>query len=180
MTEVFNANQIDDTIMGVERLYRAVTGRDVVRSEHHQAAIPAEKDPVRYVAEQIDRLAGMLAMPPLEVAHMPPSTPPMALWEHAGALVLEIEIPGVQRERVHLEVENDRLHVTGQRDLPTREDLRLLYAERPRGTFYRMISLPPGTLAGQVDAEHRDGVLTVRVGRATTEHPATRREVPIR
>lgn len=52
---------VDDTIGQVSRLYRAITGRDAPLSDSPYALIPAEKDPVQHVEEQLNRLLDVLA-----------------------------------------------------------------------------------------------------------------------
>ncbi len=52
---------IENTIGQVTRLYRAITGREVPVSDTPYAPIPAKKDPVQHVEEQIDRLLEVLA-----------------------------------------------------------------------------------------------------------------------
>ena len=51
---------IEDTTGQVTRLYRAITGRDVPVSDAPYAPIPAAKDPVQHVEEQLARLLDVL------------------------------------------------------------------------------------------------------------------------
>jgi len=50
---------IDEAIHRLEGLYRTVTGKDAPVSDTPYAAIPPEKDAVRHVEEQLDRLRGV-------------------------------------------------------------------------------------------------------------------------
>jgi hypothetical protein len=51
---------VESTIGQVTRLYRAITGLDVFVSNTPYAPIPAEKDPVQHVEQQLDRLMDVL------------------------------------------------------------------------------------------------------------------------
>ncbi len=88
--------------------------------------------------------------------------PPVDIYETEEALVLVAEIPGLDREEIHLEVSDDLLVVRGERPLVT-SDLQLSYyrIERPNGVFQRSFRLPEGVDAARATATCRDGVLRI-------------------
>lgn len=160
---------IDEAIQQVERLYRSVTGKDVPGGDAPYAPIPPEKDASRYVEDQLMRLHALLG----ERTVAQPYAPPVAVWEGPSEVLLCVDLPGVPRDAVEVTTTGQALVVAGHRPERTGEaGLLLRGAERPGGTFRRVLPLPPGTNPEQVQAQLRDGVLELRVPR-TAAQPRT-------
>jgi HSP20 family protein len=90
-------------------------------------------------------------------------TPSVDIYESDDhALVLKAELPDVTREDINLRVENNTLTITGQKrmDKDVKED-QYHRIERAYGTFSRTFTLPPTVDAGRINAEFKNGVLTV-------------------
>ena len=155
---------IGQAIAQMERLYWTVTGREAPPLEAGYAPIPAEKDPVRHVEDQMDRLLGMMGRAGLGSAAAA-WTPTLSLWEADNEVVICLDLPGVSREALRLHVEGNLLMVTGERTLPSYEGAGLQWSERPVGTFRRAVPLPPLARNGEPTAKIRDGVLEVHVPR---------------
>lgn len=80
------------------------------------------------------------------------------------ALVLKAEVPDMQREDIHLSVENNLLTLSGERKMAAdvkQEHYHRL--ERAFGSFSRSFSLPPTVDPARITAEYKQGVLTVRL-----------------
>ena len=79
-------------------------------------------------------------------------------------LVLKAELPGMAREDIDITVENFVLTIKGEKKFAgdVKEE-QFHHAERRYGTFSRSFSLPQTVDAGKVSAEHKNGVLTVRL-----------------
>ena len=98
--------------------------------------------------------------------------PPVDAWETENDLVLAFDVPGVPPDRMRVEVDEGTLVVEGERE--RREDergQRFHRLERRFGTYTRSIPLPPGIDEQQIRAEHRDGVLEVRVPKPRERQP---------
>jgi HSP20 family protein len=156
--------ELDETIGQVSSLYRAVTGRDIPPSETPYAPIPAEKDPVKHVHEQMDRLLGLLDRG-ARAAIAAPWVPPIAVYESAGEVVVAIDIPGTTRDRIDVHVENGMLVVSGRRTPSPANGDALRHAEVAFGAFRRVVPLPPGLRTTDMAARLENGVLEVRVPR---------------
>jgi len=86
--------------------------------------------------------------------------PPVDIFEKDGSLNLVVEIPGVRKEDVTLEVRDGILYLTGSRRLAEGNDgesIRRL--ERVYGSFHRHFHLPEGVKEEDIKAEYRDGLL---------------------
>lgn len=80
------------------------------------------------------------------------------------AVVVRADLPGVRKEDVQIDVEDDALVLSGQRqEERTEGDKNQGYQllERSYGSFYRRIPLPPGAKMESCKAEMRDGVLSI-------------------
>jgi HSP20 family protein len=84
--------------------------------------------------------------------------------ENEDGFVIEIELPGLRREEVKVEVNDNILTVTGERK---REEERKTkgyhHMERYYGTFSRSFNLPGTANTQEVSASLKDGVLELRL-----------------
>ena len=168
---------IDETISEVERLYRTVTGQDVPGANGSYAPIPAEKDPSKYVMEQVERLTRMLGESELARSEPPPSTPPLSVWETRDEVIVAVQMPGVNKEGLHVESRGRVVFVTGQ-TRPVSDSGRILVSEHPLGPYQRIIPLPEGTTAADLSAQINDGVLELRIRKKVVAQEA--RDIPVR
>jgi HSP20 family protein len=91
--------------------------------------------------------------------------PPVDIYENGKKeLVLKVELPAMTREDIDVTVENRTLTLRGEKKLD-REVKEEQYhrVERSYGTFTRSFSLPETVDVTKVNAEYKDGVLTVRL-----------------
>jgi HSP20 family protein len=86
------------------------------------------------------------------------------------AYVVEIEVPGVKRDQLEIEVSGRRLTVRGERTERERTGI-LRRRERTVGRFHYEVTLPGDIDEESVEARLDEGVLTVRVPKPETERP---------
>ena len=85
--------------------------------------------------------------------------PRMQLRDNDDAIELTAELPGIEPDKVKVELEDDTLTISGEAEAKEeREDARI---ERYVG-FYRQIPLPDSVDADQAQASYNNGVLTIR------------------
>jgi HSP20 family protein len=101
------------------------------------------------------------------------------VWEAQSEVVLFVDVPGVARDHVDLQVQGGALLVTGARPAPITNGHRLRLGERPIGNFRRVIPLPPGLKLAELSARLRDGVLEVVIPRDPAAGATQPRQVPI-
>jgi HSP20 family protein len=76
--------------------------------------------------------------------------------------VVRADLPGINKDDVHVEVDGDVLTISGERHNEQRyERDGFVRSERGYGSFYRAIPLPEGVNADQVEAKFNDGVLEI-------------------
>jgi len=91
-------------------------------------------------------------------------TPQFDVKETADNYILRADLPGIAEEDLEIQMVGNRLTVSGHRELEERQEGESYYAvERSYGTFTRTFSLPDGIDADQVQAELKNGVLTMTI-----------------
>ena len=125
-------------------------------------------DPFDELNRLTQQLGGYLGMevPPLGVGF----TPMADIEESEDAYTVELELPGVKKDDISVEVSGRRLVVSGERK--ERERVGILRRRtRSVGRFHYEVSLPSALDEEGVDASLSDGVLSLRVPKAASERP---------
>ena len=99
------------------------------------------------------------------------------IYEGEDALTLVMEMPGVEREDVNVQLENDVLRVEGRIDFAKYEGLEPVYAEYNVGHFARSFSLSHLIDQKSIQAALDDGVLTITLKKVEQAQP---RKIEIR
>jgi len=94
------------------------------------------------------------------------------IYETPEALVVVMEMPGVNREHADITVEDDILSVAGRIDFSKYEKFQPVYTEYNIGHYQRRFSLTPNNFdARKISAEMKDGVLKVVLPKAEQVKP---------
>jgi HSP20 family protein len=89
-------------------------------------------------------------------------SPRLEMYERDGKLTVTADLPGVKKEDVKVEVDQDAIVIQGQRRQEQSTPEQGYYrSERSYGSFYRTIPLPEGVDPSTANATFRDGVLHI-------------------
>lgn len=89
---------------------------------------------------------------------------PMDAYRKGDVFLLRLDLPGVDPEGIELTVEDNVLAVRAQRpSAATTDGVETLVSERPYGVFERRVFLGDGLDTEHVEAEYRDGVLSLSI-----------------
>lgn len=100
---------------------------------------------------------------------LPTITPAVDVFESREAIVLTLDVPGVRRDDLTLEIEGDQLQINArQSDLP---EGNLLHNGFAQVEFRRTFRLPRGLDASAVGASLENGVLRVTLPKADSIRP---------
>jgi HSP20 family protein len=102
-------------------------------------------------------------------------TPAADIYETESGYLIAIDLPGIKRDALEIDIDDNRLIVKGTRPV---NDEKARRSERPRGKFLRSFSLPVSVDQGKIGAEYKDGVLNIRLPKRT-EQKAQKIEVKI-
>ncbi|HKP73512.1 MAG TPA: Hsp20/alpha crystallin family protein [Pyrinomonadaceae bacterium] len=88
--------------------------------------------------------------------------PTVDIYENKDHIVLEAELPGMNREDFELSIENNVLTLRGERRFEKRDEQDNYHrVERAYGSFSRSFTLPQTVSPENVTAEYKNGVLRV-------------------
>ena len=135
------------------------------------AGTPAVYEPLREFAQlqqrMTDLLSAVLDGSPLAGTGW---TPLADVTETDDAYLVEIDLPGVDRKDLTVEVAGDQLRVSGE--IVEKEKLGWLrHRSRRVGQFSYQTLLPGGIDAEHISADLADGVLSVRAPKSETAKP---------
>jgi HSP20 family molecular chaperone IbpA len=97
--------------------------------------------------------------------------PTTDIFETEHALTLVAEMPGVDKDKVDVSVEDGVLTIQGQLDFSKYEGLRPVYTEYNIGHYRRVFTLSNRIDQNSISAEIKDGVLTLVLPKAEEAKP---------
>lgn len=98
--------------------------------------------------------------------------PALDVWETPSEVVYAFDLPGIPEESISIEVKEDTLTVSAEREKTdeTSEDGFYRF-ERRYGSFARAVGLPQGVDQDQIAARYENGVLEIRVPKPEEQQP---------
>jgi HSP20 family protein len=98
------------------------------------------------------------------------------VFERGDRLVTKVDLPGVKKEDVSVEVADGQLSLSGERKQESEEKNDNFYrSEREYGSFFRSVPLPEGVKIEDVKATFADGVLEVSIPLAARSEAKVRK-----
>lgn len=93
--------------------------------------------------------------------------PVLDFSETPKEFVVRLEIPGVTRDDLDVNLDGNLLTLSGKRELNKHgKEEDFLWEERVEGRFVRTLRLPGAVQEGKIEALYNDGVLTVKLPKA--------------
>ena len=129
--------------------------------------------PMQSLQREIDRLFGDF-MPSFGGEEMESGiwAPNMDMTEQDSEYIFTMDLPGVSKDDININVEKHRLTISGERKEEKREESEnRLVVERRSGSFFRSFPLPEAAGDEDVRAEMKDGVLTIHVRKSEDSKP---------
>jgi HSP20 family protein len=98
--------------------------------------------------------------------------PAVDLWQDENFLYVEAELPGMEIGDLEIYVTaGNQLSVRGERKPPTVEGGNWYRQERGYGKFSRLLALPCDVKTEEVEAEFKEGVLTIKLPKGEAAKP---------
>lgn len=133
-------------------------------------------DPFQNLAtlqDQVNRLfEAPLAGRRAENSNLAAWAPAVDIYETENELVIKADLPDINEKDLDVRVENNMLTIRGERkfEQKVKED-NYLRIERTYGSFSRSFSLPTTVNTESVQAEYKNGVLTVQLPKRAESKP---------
>lgn len=100
--------------------------------------------------------------------------PALDVWETDSEVVYAFDLPGVLEDKVSIEVKDDTLSISAERERHAETSDDGFYRfERRYGTFARAVGLPQGVDQDHIAARYENGVLEIRVPKPEEQKPRT-------
>jgi HSP20 family protein len=119
---------------------------------------------MRRMTDELDRAFGF--RPEFGFPEVYPQiwSPQIEVLEKNEKFLVRVDLPGLTKENVKIQVTHDELMIEGERKLEKEEREKGLYrTERTYGTFMRRIPVPEHVRAEEAVATFKDGVLQIEM-----------------
>jgi HSP20 family protein len=97
--------------------------------------------------------------------------PRASVTERADEVWLELEMPGVERDKIEVTIERDELTITGYRRPESYENVEVLHQERLPANYRRSFVLGDQIDGSKISAQYESGVLRLVLPKAETAKP---------
>jgi len=104
-------------------------------------------------------------------------SPAVDVKETEKEYLFHFDLPGLSDKDIEIKLTGRELYVSGERKATEKDESRSHRTERFFGRFERSFVLPEEVNSDKIDAEFRDGVLTIRIPKVEAVQPKT---IPIR
>jgi HSP20 family molecular chaperone IbpA len=100
-----------------------------------------------------------------------PMRPAVDIFEDATGITVHADMPGVSRDRLEVRIDRDTLSIEGKVKIPMPEGMEPLYADVRSTRYQRTFSLSSELETDGIDANLKDGVLTLRIPKREEHKP---------
>lgn len=90
-------------------------------------------------------------------------SPALDVEESEGKYTLMLDLPGIKKDEIKIEVRDNTLFISGERTREKKSDGEVTRFERYFGRFERSLSLPKSVDTENISANYLDGVLTLDI-----------------
>ncbi|HSR74191.1 MAG TPA: Hsp20/alpha crystallin family protein [Sulfurovum sp.] len=118
-------------------------------------------DPMREFKELEERLSSAMKLPDIS-SDFSSFKPSVNTREGEYAYHIEVDLPGVKKDDISVDIKNDVLTISGERK--TKKEIKekdYYKMESSYGKFQRSFTLPDNTDTENIEANSKDGVLEV-------------------
>lgn len=91
--------------------------------------------------------------------------------EKDGEITLRLEMPGVTKEALSVNIDGNQLEIRGMRDLPVKAEDTYLIREIRDADFHQVYTIDETIDRNKIDASMKNGVLTLTLGLKETQKP---------
>lgn len=91
----------------------------------------------------------------------------------ADTFIINAFVPGLEAEDLNIEILNNTLAIRGEFKNLVEGDVKYMTSELPAGRFGRIVTFPVDVDANKVEANIKNGILSLRVPKAESLRPKT-------
>jgi HSP20 family protein len=107
--------------------------------------------------------------------------PQLSLEQLDKSYLVEVDLPGLEKDSINVEIENNLLTISGQRasNKESNTSNGFYQSERSFGAFKRSISLPKDALDENINADYKEGVLKITIPRKPENQVESKKQIKI-
>jgi HSP20 family protein len=128
------------------------------------------RKPLADFQRDFDRMVGQFFRSGLPNGEAAIAAAPLSFWEDEGSFYVEVDLPGVDRDAVDVTVERNQLRISAERKAPE-QSREYWHNERSYQRVERAVLLPETANADSIEAELKDGVLSVKLAKRAEAQP---------
>jgi len=109
--------------------------------------------------------------------------PSMTIKETDTNYIVSVDLPGINKDDINVELNDHILKISGQRKSEVKKENEKVFKEEQNfGSFFSRITLPEDVRTADMNAEYKNGVLTISMPRIETVKGASGsgRKIPIK
>lgn len=100
------------------------------------------------------------------LSEMEPSYPPMDIYETKEHLIIELEVPGIEKENVKITCIEDKIVIEGEkREKFNAPKIKFIRMERYNGPFKRTVKLPFKPEEKSIKGTLKNGILKIIINK---------------
>jgi HSP20 family protein len=99
------------------------------------------------------------------------SFPLLNVFRQDDDYVIITELPGIRREDVDIQIQGNKVRISGKKDTQFPEEASLHRRERESGSFDRTVTIPIEVDVDKVQADYKNGILALLLPRAERDKP---------
>ena len=92
---------------------------------------------------------------------------------NADSFIVNAFVPGLEADDLGIEILNNSLSIRGEFKNLVEDDSKFMTSELPAGRFARVVTFPVDVDASNVEANIKNGILTLRIPKAEAVRPKT-------
>ena len=126
-------------------------------------------------SDRVNRLFGGTFSPAVwhsEESELRNWRPVVDIFDHDEKIVIKAELPGVDKNDIHIDVKDGVLTLSGERSYENEvKEENYHLKERAWGKFHRSFALPEGMDHDKISADYKDGVLKMEIPKPEEKKP---------
>jgi len=97
--------------------------------------------------------------------------PPVNVFQKGEDLLAVVEVPGVEKNEIKVEAKENTIRIWGRKAIKHGDGVSVHRRERLSGEFDRTLSVPVAIDADGINADYKNGVLSLYLPRAQSAKP---------
>jgi len=128
------------------------------------------------ISRLFDDVSHFYGLPTVRGVESPNFSPSISFIDKEDKYELTVEVPGIDQKNVTVELSDGSIIIKGEKKKEEKKETDEEYlCERYFGSFRRELKLPNNSDSEKIDANYKNGVLTIDIPKKEEEKPKTKK-----